>query len=289
MRIGIDIDGVVYPFVEMFKGYVELMTGKTLPMPTSWGWEGWEIPKEEIEKYYQEAVAGGMLYRFGPPIAGAKEGIKSLKDKGHEIRFITARPNEKWMHERTMSWFKDWGIKGDMVLFLKDKSEAAKELDVFVDDRPEHVLEVHYANPDVHCYLFEACHNKVNDIALNLQVSGWADFLERVDKLEVKEPKDKVIEGYTRDYALTKFEEYLKRVMDGGVKQGYADMNWALPEGKNANHKANYASIFRHVSQASCKNYKDTDGVSHRAKAAFRLLMDEFRDEHGLIHTLDQE
>lgn len=83
----------------------------------------------------------------------------------------------------------------------------------------------------------------------------------------------------------------MERVTDaGGLKHGYG--SWLNKGNPSLQHKANFASIFRHVSEAYCgiKEDKDT-GIDPRLHAAVRLLMSYTRDIRGISdsHTRHED
>jgi len=74
----------------------------------------------------------------------------------------------------------------------------------------------------------------------------------------------------------------MEKITDmGGKKHGYG--SWLLTDNPSLQHKANFASIFRHVSDAYCGIKSDHEsGLDPRLHAAVRLLMSYTRDVRGI-------
>jgi hypothetical protein len=89
----------------------------------------WEKSLEEI--YFTDC----------PLFPGAKEVLQEIENEGHEIYYITARPEEYGI--RTREWMKEKGfpVKNDRFFFgMKDEEKVSiikkLDLDVYVDDKP---------------------------------------------------------------------------------------------------------------------------------------------------------
>lgn len=90
------------------------------------------------------------------------------------------------------------------------------------------------------------------------------------------------IEGYTVTIPECMFD-FLKVLQQSADSGKYEPDNWLQKDGVGCEHKTMYASIHRHVSNASCGLYPDHDsGLDHRLHAAVRLMMDYTRDKMGL-------
>jgi uncharacterized HAD superfamily protein len=71
-----------------------------------------------------------------------KETLAALKTDGHQIIFITARPNEpRGSVAITYAWFKRYQLPYDQIRFAcQDKGQSClkDKIDVFIDDLPNH-------------------------------------------------------------------------------------------------------------------------------------------------------
>lgn len=126
--------------------------------------------------------AGGFLDL--PVIEGAAHALRTIRDAGHKVAIITARPS--WVHRRvawdTQEWLKKNDIHYDVLAFDKDKYDAlvrhvlpAKVL-FFVEDRDKHAMEI--AAQRIPVLLMDAEYNRhvANSEHVN-RVLGWRDIL----------------------------------------------------------------------------------------------------------------
>ena len=98
MIIGVDLDGVVYNFIEVFARWIH--REKNIPLsqmlaPTQWDfWSEWSMEKDEWVEYFKEFCEKGGFVEGGP-IRGAKEALQRLNAQCHHIRIVTARGHER--------------------------------------------------------------------------------------------------------------------------------------------------------------------------------------------------
>jgi len=132
------------------------------------------------ERYYKN---GG--FRTLPVIPGAKEALDKVASWGFKIALITARPH--WQYKRvysdTLAWLRENGVKHDLLLFNKDKSEAIYEHIfparpiAFVEDRDKHALEL--VNIGVRVLLIDTPDNRtIPTHPLIHRVKDWGEILE---------------------------------------------------------------------------------------------------------------
>lgn len=82
--------------------------------------------------------------------------------------------------------------------------------------------------------------------------------------------------------------DFLVVLQDSADSGKYESDNWLKPDGNSIDNKSNYASIFRHVAEASTGSTQDKQSGRHPAlHAACRLMMTYTRWKKGLIHPLD--
>ena len=135
MRVGWDLDGVVYPFVESMRHVVLRRTrvGKPLPTPKQWDfWHDWQMTQDEWDDHFEAGVADGSLFTFGGPM---DHGIINQMHDTHTIHIVTHRP--EGARPTTRAWLRQHGIRYDSLTFSEDKTVV--KTDVFIDDRPENV------------------------------------------------------------------------------------------------------------------------------------------------------
>jgi hypothetical protein len=111
--------------------------------------------KSKEEQLKNDFISGGGFKILKPYETGYVEGnviqlMRRTQLAGVKIVCLTARPY--WLYKRifsdTVSWFKDYGFKPDLLLFNKDKAEAIVDhvmpanILFALDDRDKHALEI---------------------------------------------------------------------------------------------------------------------------------------------------
>lgn len=143
MKIGIDLDGVVFDTEKEFRVYSELydmldlkrnskVDNKALKFQERFNWTE-EETIEFLKKYHNQIVIEASY------LPGAKRVLKKLKEEGHELIVITARGGmNKAMIPITETRLK----QEEMDIFAKyywateNKEEVCKkeEIDIMIDD-----------------------------------------------------------------------------------------------------------------------------------------------------------
>lgn len=143
MRVGVDLDGVLYNFGDSVKRYLDHIgqghIWKSGPTPTpfwdfykDWGWTG----KEFVELCNAGADAGFIF--TGPMREHAKISMDRLANAGHYIIIITDRgfgSTPEVSHKNTVNWLQWHNIYYDELVFSADKT--CRPTDVFVEDKIE--------------------------------------------------------------------------------------------------------------------------------------------------------
>ena len=138
MRVGWDLDGVVYPFVAALRTVVERRTRvrHRLPDPRQWDfWHDWGMTFQEWKDHFDAGTTDGSLFSWGGPL---DHGIVNRMHETHSIHFITHRPADA--HGTTRAWFRQHALKYDTLTFSDDKTVV--EVDAYIDDKPENVAAV---------------------------------------------------------------------------------------------------------------------------------------------------
>lgn len=151
--IGIDIDGVMYPYYEQFRGYMRGYNIIFPKEPTTYSvYDGIMTRKEYIE--YHAQFIGDAHYAIqnvnikGDIYAGVVSTINKLKKLGYKIVIITSRGTIYHKDEfelksieikYTTEWLYEYKIQHDDLIFTTDKSDY--KFDIFIDDSPK-ILEL---------------------------------------------------------------------------------------------------------------------------------------------------
>lgn len=102
------------------------------------------VTKEELLQYFVDA--GPDVLPLLKPLPGAVELVNKLYDEGHQIYFITARP-EFNAKEITIDWLDKYGFKYDELYFDGYKIQHCIDLgvDVIIDDFIKIIERAHNA------------------------------------------------------------------------------------------------------------------------------------------------
>lgn len=158
MRVGLDIDDVLYPwYVTAHDICVRAGLGPAHPMPTTWRpYEDYGCTDQEWFDALAEATVSGDLY-CQPPMDGVNESLSRLVSAGHTVHLVTARgfmQHGALIREQTIQWLDRFEIPHHSLTFAKDK--RAVITDVFLDDA-EHNYDQLYDHTKV--WLLHAPHN----------------------------------------------------------------------------------------------------------------------------------
>lgn len=126
----IDIDGVV---ADLHRAWLDLYNAEyhdSLTHTDIVKWEMHEIVKPECGMKIYDFLHHPDIYRKTPPISGAVDGVRKLKNAGHIIVFVTAglsSEKERWME------FLGFGSKKDIISADATKKHMI-EGDVMIED-----------------------------------------------------------------------------------------------------------------------------------------------------------
>ena len=163
MRVGLDLDGVGYPFVSTYKaalrdniagqpGLLESVAGidesdlitrlDEQARSFSWFKYQWNISTEQFYEMFRLFIAQGM-FMYGRPRDGYRNLCMELLKAGHEVYIITNREvpgAESESVAQTKAWIKLWDIPHTELVISSDKTVVPT--DVFVDDFDFNVKEI---------------------------------------------------------------------------------------------------------------------------------------------------
>lgn len=181
MKLGIDLDGVVFPFAENFKQYC-LTRPRSVNVPVdatveTWDFfRDWGMTVEEFVAICDEGVDDGYIFYEAEPIPGSVETLQALHRQGHTIHVITHRMFGSKSFANTHDWLVDYKVPFTSVTFAKDKTFAA--MDVLLDDRVENYEASVRAG--IPALVFDQPWNRHLEDAE--RVRGWSDFYDWVQE-----------------------------------------------------------------------------------------------------------
>lgn len=185
MRIGIDIDGVMYQWSKTARYMLRQVLPnspytKDGPMGTEsthWGYIPDHVSKEHWDWLWKEGVQLG-LFRHGHMYPGTIQAIRRLAKVG-EIIVITHRPKQAVTD--TMAWlsFQQLPLSGIHVLTNQEpKSTVVPYCDFYIDDKPENCVDLCHVGM---AYLMDREWNQHSDFPF--RVRSWTDFERAIAEL----------------------------------------------------------------------------------------------------------
>lgn len=184
IRLGLDLDGVIYNFVDEFREYYSIEHGldpEELSEVTRWEfYRDWGMTDEEYFIELGKAAINSKVFTKGEPYPHAQEQILRLKELGFEIVIITARnvsnnpTHMELIHKNTAQWLIDQNIAFDELIIDNDKTRH--NLDILVDDNIWNVEAQMLAGKTG--YVFDRPWNREENIYL--RVMGWYDLVREM-------------------------------------------------------------------------------------------------------------
>lgn len=179
MRVAVDLDGVVYDFVEALRHYLVTVHGydpARLTPPTTWEfYPEWGMTAEEFLDHCTTATDTGWMFCTGEPIPGSKEALDTLRSEGHTIHIVTARNFGNFSEINTRGWLDQYGIPRQSLTFAHDKSII--DADIFIDDKPSNVDKLRAANKNAWLLKDPACPSRRDADGHPWLVETWGQFV----------------------------------------------------------------------------------------------------------------
>ena len=202
MRVGIDLDHVVYPFTDVVAHYVHEATGRPLDeLGPSTRWEfyvDWGYSLDEFLRLFAEGVDAGCIFGRGGPLPGAVPALRTLKALGHSLHVVTDRSVGRCSQASTEAWLAEHHVPYDSVTYTSDKTVVRTE--VFIDDRPENVLALREA--ECAAFLFTTGRDDQMGFRPDWVVRTWEDFVAQVGAVERRRRMSKQLAGLTIVFAI---------------------------------------------------------------------------------------
>jgi len=120
--VGIDLDGVIYPFSTAFRAYCQERMGQdNLPDPTHWNFFiDWGLKEETFQTWLREAATSHRVFATEMPYPSVIEAWELLRKNNIRIHVMTARPQEAW--GQTAEWLDKYGLVCDSLHFNPTKT-----------------------------------------------------------------------------------------------------------------------------------------------------------------------
>lgn len=155
MKIGIDLDGVLANFQHGYERVIKEASGRDLFPPVEppvWDWpQHYGYTGEEVSKGWDLIGQSTNFWRTLPPCEGAEIFLEHLnRHWTSEVYFITDRSKGKDVQWQSAGWLEAYGYTRPSVIVtprhgVKGKIAKALGLDLFLDDKPENIRQIHSA------------------------------------------------------------------------------------------------------------------------------------------------
>jgi hypothetical protein len=158
MRIGVDLDGVLYNFTASLSDYIGHAAGQWYPYrPSCWEFyeTDWGMSLTEYLAWFEQGVDAGWIFAVGAPAKGSIEALHALKARGHTIHLITDRNVGEKAKVNTTLWLSAHGVPYDTLTFCNGNKASLVNVDLAVDDRPKLVDEYRAAGVEAYCMGFD--------------------------------------------------------------------------------------------------------------------------------------
>lgn len=141
-RIGIDIDGVAYRFVDKLRECIHADLGiprTAMPPATRWEfYEDWGFSYADYKDLIRRYVTESDLFWRGEMYPGCREAIWNIYNAGHQVIFITSRyvkDSPNMAQHATYHWLNnEAGLPYHELVLSDNKFEHG--VDVLFDDAP---------------------------------------------------------------------------------------------------------------------------------------------------------
>lgn len=168
--INIDLDGVIYPWHEVFSLYTYSMYddnphtgeydwdfGNMFPLPSPNGWNfgpQWGLTNKEFMELFRRGVDDGFIWTEGRPLPTSQNAMWRLDDYGYYLRIVTKRLVHKNNHAQvqrvTSEWLDKWNIPYHEIVYVGSSGKDSFGADFAIDDNPAHYFEQKEAGVDAY-------------------------------------------------------------------------------------------------------------------------------------------
>jgi hypothetical protein len=177
MKLGIDLDGVVVDFVGACADILGYYKAEDVKL-----WDDvFSLAGMGAGEFF-EVVRKASVFEQALPVTDAVPSIFKLIDAGHEIHFVTSRP--EWATEATRNWVR-WffgkEMDGRLHILSNHESKSSVSCDLYLDDAPHVLMDLMDNHRRVVRY--ERPWNK-DSKDWDFSVANWEQFVTLVDDIK---------------------------------------------------------------------------------------------------------
>lgn len=181
VRVGMDIDEVIYPWEENFRDYAakhegfdwEQCTPRTAyhEFPVGWGFRD----DEHFVSVMRRGETAANLNTIGDPYPDSAQALKEIVASGHSLHLITARfPHGGQTERETVEWLEKHDLPYSSLTISRDKRVVYSDL--FLDDKAANCDQI--ADAGTLSVMKDASHNQSRDNHLRIgSLAVWADIV----------------------------------------------------------------------------------------------------------------
>lgn len=164
-RVGFDVDGVLYPLVDVFRthahrsGVIDDDCPARYPSHQWHFWRDWNLTWETFVDVYADGVQHGNLLDAAAPYTGAANAVRSVAASNCDIIIVTARTladTTGLAVDATRTWLTRWNIPYTELHVTERKTDV--ELDVMIEDSGAGAAALRAAGVD--CWLLDQPWNR---------------------------------------------------------------------------------------------------------------------------------
>ena len=121
--IGIDLDGVGYPFTKAFTEYAtRVLDRDDLPEARTWTfYESWGLSLEQFNQMIVKGTQEANLFAQYPPDTYFMNMLQKLSAHNFKLHIVTNRPAEA--QAQTVEWLRKHSVPHNSLLFTPDKTD----------------------------------------------------------------------------------------------------------------------------------------------------------------------
>lgn len=179
LRIGVDLDGVLFDWTSSFSRLCEGLYGREFPkFGTGWNLPNFNLTPDEFKRAWDTMCADSFFYVDLRPFVDVASLALSAFDKEYRLYFVTSRP---WVAgdpieiQSARSLRDNFGITYPTVIVTENKGATAAALGLtdFIDDKPENLADIRKHSPVTRLYLRNWLYNQSADIESVLPLGSY--------------------------------------------------------------------------------------------------------------------
>lgn len=178
MLILVDLDGVVVDMLPTWLNLINRYYGENLRVSdiTAWGVHG--FCKKASSRQVHQLIKEPGFFRHLPPVRGAIETLKELKEAGHEIEIVTAASaghsdKQAWV-EKHLPFIDAF----DDVHYTRKKYRICGDL--FIDDHEKNLRQYRDVHGGDKVVCFDQLYNRDYD---GMRVLDWEEVPPLIEKI----------------------------------------------------------------------------------------------------------